>query len=52
MQNNDFSFDKSDREIEKKVETFSVQTIKEVENKSKMLSNTMGQIANVIDIRK
>ena len=52
MQNNDFSFDKSDREIEKEVEIFASQTIEEAERRSKILSSTMGQITNVMSIRK
>lgn len=52
MSDTDFRFNKEARKIEKKVDSFAIDTIKEIEAKSKMLSKTMGQIANLKNIRK
>ena len=49
MQNNDVKFD---LEMEKRVESFAVETIKDVENKSKMLITTVGEITDVSHMRK
>ena len=52
MQNNDLIFEKSTQEMEKRVDNFAKETLNEVENSSRMLSTTMGQITNVTQIRK
>lgn len=52
MSDTDFMFNKEAREIEKRVDKFAIETIKDTEGKSKMLSKTMSQIANLKDIRK
>lgn len=52
MSDTDFWFNKEAREIEKRVDKFAIETIKDTEGKSKMLSKTMSQIANLKDIRK
>ena len=51
MSDTDFLFNKETRKIEKKVDKFAIDTIKDAEVKSKMLSKTMGQITNLKDIR-
>ena len=50
MSDTDFLFSKEAREIEKRVDKFAIDTIKDTEGKSKMLSKTMSQIANLKDI--
>ena len=52
MSDTDFMFNKEAGEIEKRVDKFAIDTIKDTEIKSKMLSKTMGQIANLKNIRK
>ena len=52
MQSSDFSLNKSEIDIEKCVESFAEGTIKEVENRSKMLNGTMNQIANTMGARR
>lgn len=49
MQNNDIKFD---LEMEKKVENFAVETIKDIENKSKMLITAVCEIADIPRMRK
>ena len=39
-------------EIERKIDNFSVQTINDVEKKSKILLTTVGQITDVSNLRK
>lgn len=38
-------------DIEKKVDNYAIQTINDVENKSKILLTTVGQIADMSNIR-
>ena len=47
----EFSLNKSDRELEKKATEFASDTIRDVEVKSKMLSSTMNQITNFSNMR-
>ena len=39
-------------EIERKIDNFAVQTINDVEKKSKILLTTVGQITDVSNLRK
>lgn len=39
-------------ELERKIDNFAIQTINNVEEKSKMLFTTVGQITDVSNLRK
>ena len=51
MNSSDFSLNESEKDMKKYVECFAEETIKEVENRSKLLNATMTQIANNIGTR-
>ena len=46
------SLDDTDLTYEKKIENFAKDTIKDVENKSKMFGITVNQITNAMSVRK
>ena len=52
MINDEISLDDTDKDFEKKVENYAKDTLKEVENKSKMFGITVNQITNAMNVRK
>ncbi len=46
------NLDKTEMEYEEKIKNYAVAMIKEIENRSKMFTITVNNVANILNVRK